>query len=114
MDGADAEAALEGFTRRMSTLPTCVRKTLTCDQGREIARYPCLYRHVSGVFLDATGIGPEPRQASELPTATAAKTGEANAQERQGGRLRDRGILQLTGPCRRAAERARRRQTVRI
>ena len=33
MDGTGAEAALEGFTRRMRTLPAAARKTLTYDQG---------------------------------------------------------------------------------
>jgi IS30 family transposase len=39
MQGADAEAALEGFTRRLRTLPAGVRKTLTYDQGKEMARH---------------------------------------------------------------------------
>jgi len=33
MDGTGAEAALEGFTRRMRTLPAAACKTLTYDQG---------------------------------------------------------------------------------
>jgi len=39
MDGANADAALEGFSRRMRTLPASVRKTLTYDQGKEMARH---------------------------------------------------------------------------
>lgn len=39
MRGADADAALEGFTRRLRTLPAGVRKTLTYDQGKEMARH---------------------------------------------------------------------------
>jgi IS30 family transposase len=39
VDGVDAEAVLDGFTRRLRTLPTSVRKTLTYDQGKEMARH---------------------------------------------------------------------------
>ena len=39
MDGIDAEAALTGFTRRLRNLPAGVRKTLTYDQGKEMARH---------------------------------------------------------------------------
>lgn len=37
MDGCTAEAALEGFTRRMKTLPEFLRKSLTYDRGSEMA-----------------------------------------------------------------------------
>jgi IS30 family transposase len=47
MDGADAEAALEGFTRRMRTLPAGVRKTLTYDQGKEMALHQELARRIN-------------------------------------------------------------------
>ena len=39
MEGARPEAAPDGFTRRMRTLPAAVRKTLTYEQGREMARH---------------------------------------------------------------------------
>jgi IS30 family transposase len=39
LDGAGAEAVLDGFTRRMRTLPPAMRKTLTYDQGKEMARH---------------------------------------------------------------------------
>lgn len=39
MRGTDAEAALEAFTRRFRHVPACVRKTLTYDQGKEMARH---------------------------------------------------------------------------
>lgn len=39
VDGAGAEAVLDGFTRRLRTLPPAVRKTLTYDQGKEMARH---------------------------------------------------------------------------
>jgi IS30 family transposase len=39
VDGVDAEAVLDGFTRRLRTLPAGLRKTLTYDQGKEMARH---------------------------------------------------------------------------
>ncbi len=39
MDGVGADAALEGFTRKLKTVPACLRKTLTYDQGKEMARH---------------------------------------------------------------------------
>lgn len=54
MQGCDAEAVLEGFTRRMRTLSPAVRKTLTYDQGREMARHQELARrlHIRIYFAD--------------------------------------------------------------
>jgi IS30 family transposase len=46
MDGTDAEAALEGFTRKLRRIPPCVRKTLTYDQGKEMARHEELARRL--------------------------------------------------------------------
>jgi len=39
VDDSSAEAVLEGFSRRLRTLPEALRKTLTYDQGREMARH---------------------------------------------------------------------------
>jgi len=39
VDDSSAEAVLEGFSRRLRTLPKALRKTLTYDQGREMARH---------------------------------------------------------------------------
>ena len=39
VDDASAEAVLEGFSRRLRTFPKALRKTLTYDQGREMARH---------------------------------------------------------------------------
>jgi IS30 family transposase len=39
LDGTDATAVLEGFTRRMRTLPASIRQTLTYDQGKEMAHH---------------------------------------------------------------------------
>ena len=39
VDDSSAEAVLEGLTRRLRTLPKALRKTLTYDQGKEMARH---------------------------------------------------------------------------
>ena len=39
VDDSSAEAVLDGFSRRLRTLPKALRKTLTYDQGREMARH---------------------------------------------------------------------------
>jgi IS30 family transposase len=46
MDGNGAEAALEGFTRQMKRLPAFLRRSLTYDQGTEIACHPELARRL--------------------------------------------------------------------
>ena len=47
VDDATAESILEGFTRRLRTLPKAFRQTLTYDQGREMARHQELEQRVS-------------------------------------------------------------------
>lgn len=39
MDGCTTEAALEGFSKTFNTLPEAQRRTLTYDQGKEMARH---------------------------------------------------------------------------
>nr|WP_084191245.1 IS30 family transposase [Algiphilus aromaticivorans] len=39
MDGCTAEAALEGFSKTFNALPEAQRRTLTYDQGKEMARH---------------------------------------------------------------------------
>ena len=46
MNGTDAEATLAGFSRRLATLPASVRKTLTYDQGKEMAQHQALARRL--------------------------------------------------------------------
>ena len=36
MDGADADSALQAFTRRLRHVPRCLRKTMTYDRGKEM------------------------------------------------------------------------------
>ena len=54
VDDASAEAVLEGFSRRLRTLPKALRKTLTYDQGREMARHEELEErtHLMVYFAD--------------------------------------------------------------
>ena len=65
MDGSDAKAALEGFTRRMRTLPICVRKTLTYDQGKEMARHQELARRLNIRIYFADPHSPWQRPSNE-------------------------------------------------
>jgi len=39
MDGTGADAALEGFARKLRAVPACLRKTMAYDQGKEMARH---------------------------------------------------------------------------
>jgi IS30 family transposase len=45
MEGAIAEAALVGFTRILNRVHMPMRKTLTCDQGKEMSRHQDLTPH---------------------------------------------------------------------
>ena len=47
LDGCDAQSALEGFTRRLRTVPPSLRKTLTYDQGTEMALHETLAKRLS-------------------------------------------------------------------
>lgn len=47
LDDASAESVLAGFTRRFRHVPACVRKSLTYDQGSEMARHEELAKRVS-------------------------------------------------------------------
>lgn len=46
MDSASAAAALDGFSRRLRTIPPSLRKTLTYDQGTEMALHHDLSRRL--------------------------------------------------------------------
>lgn len=54
MADTDAEAALDGFSRKLRRIPGCLRKTLTYDQGKEMARHQELARrvHIQVYFAD--------------------------------------------------------------
>lgn len=46
MDSASADSALAGFSRRLRTVPDSLRKTLTYDQGTEMARHQLLAKRL--------------------------------------------------------------------
>ena len=47
MPGADARSARLGFTRKLKRIPTPLRKSLTYDQGKEMAQHERLSRKLS-------------------------------------------------------------------
>ena len=54
VDDSSAASILEGFTKRIRALPMALRKTLTYDQGREMARHEELEKrtHLRVYFAD--------------------------------------------------------------
>jgi len=46
LDGCDAQSVLEGFTKRLRTIPASLRKTLTYDQGTEMALHETLAKRL--------------------------------------------------------------------
>jgi IS30 family transposase len=54
VEDSSAEAVLEGLTMRLRTLPKVLRKTLTYDQGKEMARHEELEKrvHLQVYFAD--------------------------------------------------------------
>ena len=65
MDGTGADAALEAFTRQFRHVPAGVRKTLTYDQGKEMARHEELARRVSIQVYFADPHSPWQRPSNE-------------------------------------------------
>jgi len=65
MDGCGADAALEGFTRKLRRVPACVRKTLTYDQGKEMARHAELARRTGVKVYFADPHSPWQRPSNE-------------------------------------------------
>ena len=54
LDSAGATSVLDGFTRRLRTIPESLRKTLTYDQGTEMALHQTLAKrlHIDIFFCD--------------------------------------------------------------
>jgi IS30 family transposase len=54
LDSASATSVLDGFTRRLGSVPESLRKTLTYDQGTEMAMHKTLARrlHIDVFFCD--------------------------------------------------------------
>jgi IS30 family transposase len=46
LDGADAQTVLDGFTRRLRSVPEALRKTMTYDQGTEMALHDQLAKRL--------------------------------------------------------------------
>ena len=65
MDGTGADAALEGFARKLRRVPACVRKTLTYDQGKEMARHEELARRTGVRVYFADPRSPWQRPSNE-------------------------------------------------
>lgn len=65
MDGTGADAALDAFSRKFRRVPACVRKTLTYDQGKEMARHEELARRVSIQVYFADPHSPWQRPSNE-------------------------------------------------
>jgi IS30 family transposase len=65
MDGCGADAALEGFSRKLRRVPACVRKTLTYDQGKEMARHAELARRTGVRVYFADPHSPWQRPSNE-------------------------------------------------
>jgi IS30 family transposase len=65
MDGTDADAALEAFSRKFRRIPACVRKSLTYDQGKEMARHAELARRVGIQVYFADPRSPWQRPSNE-------------------------------------------------
>jgi len=55
LDGGDAVSVLDGFTRRLRMVPESLRRTLTYDQGTEMAMHQTLAKrlHIDVFFCDA-------------------------------------------------------------
>ena len=65
MRDASADATLEAFTQRFRHVPSCVRKTLTYDQGREMARHETLAQRLRIVVFFADPHSPWQRPTNE-------------------------------------------------
>jgi len=65
MEGCGADAALEGFTEHLRRVPACVRKTLTYDQGKEMARHETLAARLSIQVYFADPHSPWQRPSNE-------------------------------------------------
>lgn len=60
-----ADATLEAFTRKFRHVPACVSKTLTYDQGKEMARHEELAKRVKIDFYFADPHSPWQRPTNE-------------------------------------------------
>lgn len=47
MEGTDAQSACDGFTKKLRHVPTALRKTLTSDRGKEMAKHEQLAQRLA-------------------------------------------------------------------
>lgn len=65
LDGCDAKSVLEGFTKRLRTVPASLRKTLTYDQGTEMALHETLAQRLQMDIFFCDPHSPWQRAANE-------------------------------------------------
>jgi transposase, IS30 family len=65
LDGCDARSALEGFTKRLRSVPASLRKTLTYDQGTEMALHETLAKRLKMSIFFCDPHSPWQRAANE-------------------------------------------------
>ena len=65
LDGCDAQSVLEGFTKRLRTVPASLRKTLTYDQGTEMALHETLAKRLKMDIFFCDPHSPWQRAANE-------------------------------------------------
>ena len=65
MDGTDARSACEGFTKKLRHVPALLRKTLTYDRGKEMARHEWLARRLKIQVFFADPYSPWQRGTNE-------------------------------------------------
>ena len=65
MHGCTADAALEGFTRKMKQLPAVLRRSMTCDRRSEMACHPELARRLKIDIWSGDPHAPRPRGSNE-------------------------------------------------
>jgi transposase, IS30 family len=65
LDGCDAKSVLESFTKRLRTVPASLRKTLTYDQGTEMALHETLAQRLQMDIFFCDPHSPWQRAANE-------------------------------------------------
>ena len=65
MDGTDARSARKGFTKKLRHVPALLRKTLTYDQGKEMAEHEQLAQRLSLQIFFADPHAPWQRGTNE-------------------------------------------------
>ena len=69
MNDATATSAVEGFSAALNRMPLAVRKSMTCDQGREMVRYAQITQKIGGRSTSAIRTAPGSAAATRTSTA---------------------------------------------